>query len=155
MPIRQSTRIKDAFLRFRVRIDACGRQLMFAGHEHDALDHLGATGGSDRGRLLKKTRDMGTPAPGICLASRGHRQQIWVRSLHSRETLGSPDGPLQTLVVKLIGGGPRRSPAKIRADGNNGILFLHILMDGVGGKASQGKTETGENGLDLVSRRKE
>ncbi len=73
--------------------------------------------------------------------------------MHSREILRGSHCPLQTLVVKLIGGGTRRPAGKIRADRNDGVFFLDILMNGVVGETGQGEAGTGENGFDLVGGR--
>jgi len=129
---------------------------VFAGYGNNALDDLGTIGGSNRGRLLEE--------PGWWSDGRfarlaegflriGHRQQVRVRVLHAREILRSGNCPPQTPVVKLIGGGARRAPGKIRANRNNGVLFLHILMDDVVSEASEGEAGPGKDGFDLVGGR--
>jgi len=153
MPIRQAARVEDSFAGFRSRVDTRRRQLVFAGNGHNALDYLRAIGRSNRDGLAKKTCGAGALARGICFFRRWHRQQIGVGGLHSRKILRSRDCPLQTLAVKLIGGGARRPAGEIRANRNDGVLFLNVLMNGVVGEASQGKTGAGEDGFDLVGRR--
>src|ERR1019366_4500355 len=85
-------------------------------------------------RFLKEScsADTGVPStPGVGVmgwhtlvraarfASIGHWQQIWIRFPHPRQALRSIDRSLQALIVKLIGRGPRRPPAEIRADRSN------------------------------------
>ena len=103
---------------------------------------------------LKKPCGAGARSPAAFASS---RREASAASRDRAPALGqilrSSYRPPQTLVVELIGGGARRPSGKIRADRNDGVLFLHILMNGVVGKASQGKAGAGKDGFDLVGGR--
>src|SRR4029077_20557217 len=92
--------------------------------------------------------------PGLCgagaLARVRHRQRIGIRMLNLGQTLRSLYNSLETLVVKLVGGGPGRASIE-RSPQRDGIAFLRdILMDGVVGEPGQGALSAVNKGLDLI-----
>src|SRR5260370_40401075 len=82
-----------------------------------------------------------------------HRQKIGIGMLYSGQLLRSLDYPPQTLVVKLVGGGPRRAPAKHRTYRNSVIFLRNVLVDCVIGEAGQCKTAAREKNFDLIGTR--
>ena len=121
------------------------------------LTTSGAIGGRDRCRLLKKrvarTLLSASRSPEFASSAVGIGSKSGSGACTRARLSEADNRPPQTLVVKLIGGSARRPAGKIRADRNDGVLFLHILMDGVVGKASQSKARAGENRFDLVGGR--
>ena len=76
-------------------------------------------------------------------AIRGHRQQIRIRMLNLGQVFGGSHDPLQTLVIELVGRGPRSSSAKHSAHRDAVVFLRHILMDHV-------VRETGESGATAI-----
>ena len=73
--------------------------------------------------------------------------------LHPGQGFRRCDYSPQTIVVKFVRGGASRASAENCAHGDNVVLFLDVLVDGVVGKASEGKTSAGKKNFDLVSGR--
>ncbi len=73
--------------------------------------------------------------------------------LHFCEGFRGFDYATQTLVVKLVGGGPSRASAEDRTDGDYMVFVLNILVDDVVGKTRESESAARNEHLDLIGGR--
>jgi len=90
---------------------------------------------------------------GVILAGIGHRKQIRIRMLNFGQSFRGFYNAFEAVAVEFVGGGAGRASVERRPHRDRVIFLGYVLMDGVIGKAGQGRMASVDIQLDFIGSR--